>query len=220
MRFHHLDRLKFSFHHQLQAPHSVMRGAFRDKFAFELFIEKTWNAIQSCITELATGTWLEYFVLDPVGQYVAVAAIALILSLCVGRFHILLNAWKMVVNKAFARIKDDNANHSGYGACDSDKPTAAGDEDSPNDVQNKQEAAKLANRLENVHIATRKTTSSLAPHFRPQQNPNMLIEPDANTVSVLKYQTPPRRPDLMTTEGDPETIKKRKDQLDRLRMWS
>ncbi|KAF2443515.1 hypothetical protein P171DRAFT_486246 [Karstenula rhodostoma CBS 690.94] len=202
-----------------------MRDPFRDKFAFELLIEETWKAVQFRITRLVTGTWLEFFVLDPVGQYAAVTAIALILSLCVGRFHTIVDTWKIVVDKALARPKGKNAKPSGDGTRDGDDPGtarnegAAGYEDGPNDVRNKQEAAMLATRLQNVHISTPKRTSPLAPRAQPQRNHSVLVERDANTVNLLKYQTPLRKAAHMTT-GDPETIRKRKEQLDRLRMWS
>ncbi|KAL5417190.1 hypothetical protein PMIN06_002635 [Paraphaeosphaeria minitans] len=197
-----------------------MRGAFRDKFAFELFIEKIWNAIQSCITELVTGTWLEFFVLDPVGQYVVVAAIALILSLCVGRFHIIADIWRIMADKALACLQGNNAKGGGDVARDNDDPGAAGDKDSANDVRNKQQAAKLAARLRNLHIPTPKKASSLASHVQSQRDHSVLVESVENAGSLLKHQTPSRRTFQITTEGDPETIRKRKEQLDRLRMWS
>jgi hypothetical protein len=191
---------------------STMPGALREKFEFELFIEKTWNAIQFRVTELATDTWLE-FVLDPVGQYAAIATIALILALCVGRFHTITEMWKKVLDKVLARSDGKHAN--GSGEDESGEGTAG-----PKDGYDKQEAASLASQLQHLHISTPKNAPFIAPRARAQRPSSVLFERDANNVALPKYRIPPQKFGITTMEGHVETTKKRKEHLDQLRMWS
>jgi hypothetical protein len=182
---------------------STMPGALREKFEFELFIEKTWNAIQFRVTELATDTWLE-FILDPVGQYAAIATIALILALCVGRFHTII---------VLARSDGKHAN--GSGEDESGEGTAG-----PKDEYDKQEAASLASQLQHMHISTPKNAPFIAPRARAQRPSSVLFERDANNVALPKYRISPQKFGITTMEGHVETTKKRKEHLDQLRMWS
>ncbi|KAJ4348672.1 uncharacterized protein N0V89_010050 [Didymosphaeria variabile] len=199
---------------------------YRDKLAFELFIEKMWNAIGISITELVNDTWLEVLILDLVGQLAIVVVIASILALCVGRVDFIGNVFASTGLRNFAPSHGAPIQGSGGGANggntsdDIYQGDAADHDDDPHDGHNK-EGAKLTNWHREVHLTSTPTKApSIVPRAQPQQDSSMLVEHDVNTLDLLKYQTPLRQTGHATNEGDTDTIRKRKEQLDRLRMWS
>ncbi|KAL1602539.1 hypothetical protein SLS60_005955 [Paraconiothyrium brasiliense] len=198
---------------------------YRDKMAFELFIEKTWNTISLSITEFVTDTWLEALVLSLVGRLAVLVVIASILALCVGRVDFIGDFLANNVFRYFARSNGAHIKGGGGGAsggCVSDDihhGDSADHDDGPNDGHNK-EAVKV-NRLQKLHLTSTPTQlPSKVPRAQPQQSSSMLVERDLNTLDLLKYQTPRRQTNYMTNDGDMDTIKKHKEQLDRLRTWS
>lgn len=165
-----------------------MRVPVREKFAWELAIENLCNATESYIIKLVTGTSLEFFILDPTGRWAAVAIMALILALCVGRLHVITDTWQIMVDKILARMNGQDAGGNGGGFRENDGTDAAGDEMLVDKVSNNKAAAELAARLQNMHIATSKRTSGLTPLVQAQRNRTSFVERKANNMVPSQTQ--------------------------------